>query len=90
MEDQKKQYWYIFYDDKLLLQKKGEGFAIPFGEKAPLPVARMLPVTMPDGTEALSVRFMIKQGKHTSCFIGTSTAVIVLFVVHRRYSRDRL
>ena len=50
MEDQKKQYWYIFYDDKLLLQKKGEGFAIPFEEEAPLPVARMLPVTMPDGT----------------------------------------
>ena len=54
MEDQKKQYWYIFYDDKLLLQKRGEGFAIPFGEKAPLPVARMLPVTMPDGTEAMA------------------------------------
>ena len=46
-------YWYVFYNDQLLLQKKAEGYTIPFTDKAPVAVDRSLPIEMQDGTEAM-------------------------------------
>ena len=37
-------YWYVFYNDQLLLQKKAEGYVIPCTDEAPVTVARSLPV----------------------------------------------
>ena len=45
-------YWYVFYNDQLLLQKKAEGYVIPCTDEAPVTVARSLPVEMQDGTMA--------------------------------------
>ena len=39
-------YWYVFYNDQLLLQKKAGGYAIPFMNEAPVTVTRSLPVEM--------------------------------------------
>lgn len=39
-------YWYVFYNDQLLLQKKAEGYVIPCTDEAPVTVARSLPVEM--------------------------------------------
>lgn len=47
-------YWYIFYNDVLLLEKKGGVYTIPFSEVEPVKVARSLPVTMQDGTMAMA------------------------------------
>jgi len=48
-------YWYVFYQDQLLLQKKAGGsYAIPFMNEAPVTVARLLPVEMQDGTRAMA------------------------------------
>lgn len=47
-------YWYVFYDDRLLLEKQADGYTIPFAEEPPVQVARALPVLMPDGTEAVA------------------------------------
>ena len=47
-------YWYVFYNDQLLLQKKADGYAIPFMKEAPVTIARSLPVEMPDGTVAMA------------------------------------
>ena len=32
-------YWYVFYNDQLLLQKKAEGYVIPCTDEAPVTVA---------------------------------------------------
>lgn len=47
-------YWYVFYNDQLLLQKKAEGYVIPCTDEAPVTVARSLPVEMQDGTMAMA------------------------------------
>ena len=47
-------YWYVFYNDQLLLQKKAGGYAIPFMNEAPVTVTRSLPVEMQDGTMAMA------------------------------------
>ena len=47
-------YWYVFYKDQLLLQKKTDGYAIPCTIEAPVTVARSLPVEMQDGTMAMA------------------------------------
>ena len=47
-------YWYVFYNDQLLLQKKADGYAIPFTNEAPVTVVRSLPVEMQDGTAAMA------------------------------------
>lgn len=47
-------YWYVFYHDRLLLQKRDGGYAIPFMSESPVAVARSLPVEMPDGTVAMA------------------------------------
>ena len=46
-------YWYVFYNDQLLLQKKADGYAIPFTNEVPVTVVRSLPVEMQDGTAAM-------------------------------------
>ena len=47
-------YWYVFYNDQLLLQKKADGYVIPCTDEAPVTVARSLPVEMQDGTMAMA------------------------------------
>ena len=47
-------YWYVFYNDQLLLQTKAEGYVIPCTDEAPVTVARSLPVEMQDGTMAMA------------------------------------
>lgn len=47
-------YWYVFYNDQLLLQKKADGYAIPFTNEVPVTVVRSLPVEMQDGTAAMA------------------------------------
>ena len=47
-------YWYIFYKDQLLLQKKTDGYAIPFMTDAPVAVVRSFSVEMQDGTKAMA------------------------------------
>ena len=47
-------YWYVFYNDQLLLQKKADGYVIPCTDEAPVTVARSLPVEMRDGTMAMA------------------------------------
>ena len=47
-------YWYVFYNDQLLLQKKAGGYAIPFMNEAPVTVTCSLPVEMQDGTMAMA------------------------------------
>ena len=93
-------YWYVFYNDQLLLQKKAGGYAIPFMNEAPVTVTRSLPVEMQDGTMAMAAftcrwgsgpltiistaTFMTRQGRRTRLFIGISTAGFVLFAERRR------
>lgn len=53
-------YWYVFYNDQLLLQKKaGGGYTIPFMDKSPVETygRASLPqmVEMQDGTVAMAV-----------------------------------
>lgn len=42
-------YWFIFFNDQLLLQKRNDTYTIPCAEKAPVAVVRALRVDMPDG-----------------------------------------
>lgn len=46
-------YWFVFHNDQLLLQKKGETYTIPYAEQPPVAVSRSLIVNMPDGTAAM-------------------------------------
>lgn len=47
-------YWFIFFNDQLLLQKENDSYTIPYAEKAPVPVVQTLPVQMPDGTTVMA------------------------------------
>ncbi len=52
-------YWYVFYNDQLLLQKKADGYVIPFMDKSPVEthgrVSLQQMVEMQDGTMAMVV-----------------------------------
>lgn len=61
-------YWYVFYNDQLLLQKKAGGYTIPFTDTAPVAVDRSLPVEMQDGTEAM-VAFTDEPLEETDAFL---------------------
>lgn len=39
-------YWFIFFNDQLLLQKKGETYAIPYSINPPVPVKNVLEVNL--------------------------------------------
>ncbi len=53
MKNNAPRYWYVFYNDQLLLQKKADGYAIPFMNEAPVAVTCSLAVEMQDGTMAM-------------------------------------
>ena len=50
-------YWFIFFNDQLLLQKKGETYTIPYSINPPVPVKNVLEVSlledMPDCTASV-------------------------------------
>lgn len=52
--DNNSYYWFIFYNDQLLLQKADDMYTIPLAEEAPVAVVRALPVSMSDGTTAMA------------------------------------
>lgn len=39
-------YWFIFFNDQLLLQKKGETYTIPYSINPPVPVKNVLEVSL--------------------------------------------
>lgn len=47
-------YWFIFFDDQILLQKENETYTIPFCREAPIQVTHILPVEIPDGTTIMA------------------------------------
>lgn len=43
-------YWFIFYNDQLLLQKEKNGYTVPSGEKPPIALSRSLEIILSDGS----------------------------------------
>ena len=71
-------YWYVFYNDQLLLQKKAGGYAIPFMNEAPVTVTRSLPVEMQDGTMAMAALPMYLWLRRTfTCRWGSGPLTII-------------
>ena len=69
-------YWYVFYNDQLLLQKKADGYAIPFTNEAPVTVVRSLPVEMQDGTAAMAAFTDVPRKKRMFSVLWSSAACL--------------
>ena len=83
-------YWYVFYNDQLLLQKKADGYVIPCTDEAPVTVARSLPVEMRDGTMAMAA-FTDTPLEETSRWdSGLLTIISTVTPMTRRGKRMRL
>ena len=48
-------YWFIFFNDQLLLQKKGETYTIPYSINPPVPVKNVLEVNLLEDMPACTV-----------------------------------
>lgn len=48
-------YWFIFFNDQLLLQRKGETYTIPYSINPPVPVKNVLEVNLLEDMPACTV-----------------------------------
>ena len=88
-------WWFVFYKDELLLEKKENGtFALPYGEIPPvfmIEKTTVHDVTTLEGSncKAFSLARPIEESaKHTKYYIGIETAGSVLPVAHRWSKRN--
>ncbi len=61
-------YWFLFDDNRILLQKENESFTIPAGTCPPYPVSNELEVSFPDATPCRTALLLVTV-EETDCFV---------------------